>query len=185
MKYILAAAFMFFLSQVYAQVSVTGKLVDPASEKALSRTTVSVYDARDTSLLVCRLSKYEGDFILPGIPLHVPCRMIVYDSGYAVYRKEFTLTEDNNINLGIITLAPDAKTLEEVLVYAERPPVIVHKMTIEFNALIFKYLSGTKVEGLLKKLPGLLFTSDGNVTVNGEKIKGIFLDDMNLIYSLQ
>src|SRR6185436_13026461 len=70
----------------------------------------------------------------------------------------------------------DSKTLDEVLVIAERPPVVIKKDTIEFNASAFKTLPTALVEDLLKKLPGVEVDQDGNIRVNGRVVNRILVD---------
>ena len=176
MKAILTAGFVLLILQVHAQRTIKGRLVDSASKAGLSLATVSVFKAQDTSLVTYRLSTPEGDFRVPGIPLNVPCRLVVSFSGYAVYRKEFTISSDTTIDLGQVQMVPVSKMLEEVLVYAERPPVTVRKDTIEFNANSFKTLPSALVEDLLKKLPGVQVDPSGNITANGKKVNRILVD---------
>ncbi|HYK55042.1 MAG TPA: hypothetical protein VEV15_01080, partial [Flavisolibacter sp.] len=63
-----------------------------------------------------------------------------------------------------------------VVITAERPPVIVRKDTIEFNAESFKTLPTAMVEDLLKKLPGVSVGQDGEIQVNGKAVSKILVD---------
>lgn len=173
---------MFFTGLVSAQVNnsgtLSGKLIDSATKQPMNLATVSVFKAADTVLVTYRLSIESGEFKVSGLPLDIDLRMIVSYSGYAVTRKEFKLTKDTPLfDAGTIIMTPNhANTLEEVLVYAERPPVVVKKDTIEFNAASFKTLPSALVEDLLKKLPGVQLDADGNITVNGKKVNRIMVD---------
>ncbi len=154
-----------------------GKLTDSTTSKPLAFATVSVFKAADTSLITYRLSTSEGDFKVPNLPYDINCRVVISFSGYSVYRKEFTMkTDQATLDLGIINMPPDAKSLDEVLVIAERPPVVMKKDTIEFNASAFKTLPNALVEDLLKKLPGVMVDKDGNITVNGKPVNRILVD---------
>ncbi|WP_176112861.1 outer membrane beta-barrel protein [Sediminibacterium ginsengisoli] len=156
---------------------ISGKIVDSVSGKPLSLATVSVFTAADTTLVTYRLSNDGGDFKVTGLPLSKQLRVIVSYSGYAVYRQEFSLTaEKSELNTGTVALVTNANTLDEVLVIAERPPVVVKRDTIEFNASAFKTLPSALVEDLLKKLPGVQLDADVNITVNGKKVNRIMVD---------
>ena len=73
-----------------------------------------------------------------------------------IFWKEIQLTASQpNLNLGNILLSEKTNTLNEVVIQSERPPIIVRKDTIEFNAESFKTLPSAVVEDLLKKLPGV------------------------------
>lgn len=173
LSYLLISLSIFALSQG----TLTGKIVDSSSKKPLGLATVSVFKAADTVLATYRLSSPDGDFKVPGLPLNLLCRVVISYSGYGVYRKEFTLTaEKPSENIGTIYMLPDTKSLDEVLVIAERPPVVIKKDTIEFNASAFKTLPNALVEDLLKKLPGVQVDRDGNIMVNGRPVNRILVD---------
>ena len=167
-KILLLATFLFIYSTSFSQGSITGKMVDSTTGNALPLATVTVFKAADTSLITYRLSNNNGEFKIPGLPLNIENRVVISFSGFGVFRKEFTLTtQQPDLDMGTIRIAPDSKSLDEVLVYAERPPVTVRKDTIEFNAAAFKTLPTALVEDLLKKLPGVQVDADGNIYVNG------------------
>ncbi len=157
--------------------SITGKLTDTSGTQVLSLATIAVFKASDTVLITYRLSDPKGVFKVPGLPLGDSCRMIITHAGSAVYRKSFMLTDATpELDMGTIRLEPDARLMEEVLLVAERPPVMVRKDTIEFNAEAFKTLPNALVEDLLRKLPGVVVDGDGNITVNGRKVNRLLVD---------
>lgn len=161
----------------FSQGTLKGKVVDSASSKPLSLATITVFKASDTTIITYRLSNSDGEFKIPSIPFDVECRAVISFSGFAVYRKEFTISKTTDVlDLGTIQLEPDAKSLDEVLVIAERPPVVIKKDTIEFNASAFKTLPNALVEDLLRKLPGVLVDKDGNIAVNGKPVNRILVD---------
>ncbi|MEO8403313.1 MAG: outer membrane beta-barrel protein [Chitinophagaceae bacterium] len=161
----------------FSQGTLTGKIMDSSTKKPLGYATITVFKSADTAIITYRLSTPEGTFKVPGLPLNYACRVVISYSGYSVYRKEFSLpTDQPSIDLGTIYMTPDAKSLDEVLVIAERPPVVIKKDTIEFNASAFKTLPNALVEDLLKKLPGVQVDRDGNITVNGKPVNRILVD---------
>ncbi|MBA2498309.1 MAG: outer membrane beta-barrel protein [Chitinophagaceae bacterium] len=176
-KFILLFISILIFNICFAQGSISGKIIDSATAKPLSLATVTVFNAADTSLITYRLSNNNGDFKIPGLPINIENRVLISFSGYSVYRKEFLLTNDKpDLDLGTISLPTDAQSLDEVLVYAERPPVTVRRDTIEFNAAAFKTLPTALVEDLLKKLPGVQVDGDGNISVNGKRVNRIMVD---------
>jgi hypothetical protein len=125
------------VSYTNAQGTIKGKLVDTTGKNPLALATVTVFKAADTVLITYRLSNPEGEFKVPGLPLNIGCRVLISFSGYDAYRKEFTLTNGEVMDFGNITMNPGSKTLNEILIFAERPPVTVRSDTIEFNASSF------------------------------------------------
>jgi hypothetical protein len=171
------AAIFFFSIASWSQGILKGKITDSVTTKPLGFATVTVFKAADTAIITYRLSTPDGDFRVPGIPLAVNCRVVISYSGYSIFRKEFTITaSQTTLDIGSVSLPPDAKTLDEILVYAERPPVIMKKDTIEFNASAFKTLPNALVEDLLKKLPGVMVDKEGNIVVNGKPVNRILVD---------
>jgi len=159
------------------QGMVTGKITDSTTRKTLPLATVTVFKAKDTSIITYRLSNQDGDFKVPGLPLGVPLKMIVTFSGYNAFRKDFTLNSTNSLfHIDSVKLSSTTKQLDEVIVTAERPPVLIKNDTIEFNATAFKTLPNALVEDLLKKLPGVQVDADGNITVNGKPVNRILVD---------
>lgn len=157
--------------------SIKGFLEDSITRSKVIFATVTVYNASDTTIVAYRLSDPEGQFRVPNLPLNTPLRAVISHSGYRVHRLEFQLTNDKPIiDFGAILLNVDFTPLEDVLVFAERPPVIVRNDTIEFNAASFKTLPNALVEDLLKKLPGINVERDGSIKVNGKTVNRILVD---------
>jgi hypothetical protein len=177
---ILVFVLLSFTIAVSAQTgpgTITGSIADSASRKALAFATVTVFKAKDTSIVTYRLSDPEGVFRVGGLPLDIPLRMIVTFSGYQAFRKEFTLTASaSHLKIDTVTLGTTSQQLDEVIVVAERPPVSMKNDTIEFNATAFKTLPNALVEDLLKKLPGVQVDADGNISVNGKAVNRILVD---------
>ena len=143
---------LFTTAFVFGQGVLKGKILDSTNQKPLGLATVTVFKAADTAIITYRLSTPDGDFRVPWLPLDFNCRVVISYSGFGIYRKEFIIpANQTTMDLGTIILHPDSKSLDEVLVIAERPPVIIKKDTIEFNASAFKTLPNALVEDLLKK----------------------------------
>jgi len=176
-KFTLLIIGIVFSVLAFSQGTLAGKLVDSTTGKPLPLATVTVFNAADTNLITYRLTNNDGDFKVPGLPLNIENRVVISFSGFGVFRKEFTLSSSQTVlELGTIKISPDAKSLDEVLVYSERPPVTVRADTIEFNAAAFKTLPTALVEDLLKKLPGVQVDGDGNISVNGKRVNRIMVD---------
>lgn len=176
-KLLLISLFCFSTLFLGAQGTLKGKIVDSTSKSPLGLATVTVFKAADTAIITYRLSTPEGEFKVPGIPYDINCRVVISFSGYSVYRKEFIVNSHQPLaDIGTISMTADTKSLDEVLVFAERPPVVIKKDTIEFNASAFKTLPNALVEDLLKKLPGVMVDKEGNINVNGKPVNRILVD---------
>lgn len=183
MKYMLLSGlflFLFFIPELKAQSQkgeLKGLLLDETSKGALPYATVAVYTAADTVMVTYRMSDEKGSFRVPGLPLDNQLRVVITMMGFKVYRKEFRLSPDQaSLDLGVINMEQSANLLNEVLIVAETPPVLVRNDTLEFNASSFKTLPTALVEDLLRKLPGVSVDQQGNIMVYGKSVQKILVD---------
>jgi hypothetical protein len=176
---LLAIALFLFTHIAFAQKgTLTGTLVDSTNHKTtLNYATVSVFKGTDTVLTTYKLSDDKGVFKIPNLDFGVNYRLVINAWMYGILRKEVTLNANQpNVDLGKLLLSQKTNTLNEVVIMSERPPVIVRKDTIEFNAESFKTLPSAVVEDLLKKLPGVAIDANGGIMVNGKSVSRILVD---------
>ncbi|RZL23002.1 MAG: TonB-dependent receptor, partial [Pedobacter sp.] len=178
-KILLAFALILIGNLLYAQKgTITGTLVDSANHKTtLNYATISVFKGADTVLTTYKLSDDKGVFKIGNLELGAKYRLVINAWMYNILRKEITITAaDPTLNLGNLVLSEKRNNLNEVVIMSERPPVIVRKDTIEFNAESFKKLPSAVVEDLLKKLPGVAIDANGGIMVNGKSVSKILVD---------
>ncbi|RZL29825.1 MAG: TonB-dependent receptor, partial [Pedobacter sp.] len=178
-KTILLFVLFFTYQNLFAQKgSVTGTLLDSVNKKiTLNFATISVFKGSDTVLHTYKLSDDKGVFKINNLEIGTKYRLVINAWMYNIERREVTLqATQTNINLGNIYMAEKTNTLNEVVIQSERPPIIVRKDTIEFNAESFKTLPSAVVEDLLKKLPGVSIDGDGGIMVNGKSVSKILVD---------
>lgn len=176
---LLALALILLSTLAFAQKgSVSGVLIDSANHKTtLNYATISVFKGTDTILTTYKLSDDKGVFKIPNLDFGVNYRLVVNAWMYGILRKEVMLNANQpNVDLGKLLLSQKTNTLNEVVIMSERPPVIVRKDTIEFNAESFKTLPSAVVEDLLKKLPGVAIDANGGIMVNGKSVSRILVD---------
>ncbi|RYY54050.1 MAG: TonB-dependent receptor [Chitinophagaceae bacterium] len=170
----------FFSISLHANAQGKGRIegvLTDTSANPVVYATVTVFDAVDTTVVSYRLSDETGRFRVPGLPAGTKLRVVISASGFEVFRKEFTLSADSaNLDLGKIKMGTSITELDDVLVVAERPPVVVRRDTIEFNAASFKTLPTALVEDLLKKMPGVDVDREGNITVNGRRVNRLLVE---------
>ncbi|MBC7848105.1 MAG: outer membrane beta-barrel protein, partial [Chitinophagaceae bacterium] len=177
MKKILTIPFLLSSAILFSQGVLKGTLRDTVTKTSLSLATITVFKAKDTTIVSYRLSDPQGNFKVPGLPFDIGLRVVITSSGYKVARREFLLESAKpELDLGQVIMSTDTAELDEVLVYAERPPVSFKKDTLEFNASAFKTLPTALVEDLLKKLPGVEVDAEGNMRVNGRVVNKLLVD---------
>lgn len=138
--------------------------------------TVATLNLRDTlnSLIAYTVTNKKGEFILHDMPAGVPIKVLITFVGYQPMRKFLTLAKLQEVDLGVLPMA--SKLLAQVDIVGERPPIVIRKDTIEFNAEAFKTRPNAVVEDLLKKLPSVEVDHQGNITVAGKPISKITVD---------
>ncbi|TAH05636.1 MAG: hypothetical protein EAZ16_01650 [Sphingobacteriales bacterium] len=168
-----AAAFSLF-AQKQNSGSIKGRLADTASKQVLSEATISVIDIKDSSTVAYTVSDTKAAFEIQGLE-RGDFRLIISFQGYEPIKKEFTLSaEKPSADFGTFYMKRASTLLAEVIV--ERPPVMIKKDTVEFNAGSFKTKPNATAEDLLKKLPGVQVEKDGTVKAQGEQIQKVYVD---------
>lgn len=71
---------------------------------------------------------------------------------------------------------PDSVMLDEVVVKATKIKMVTKGDTIIYNADAFPLEEGSMLDALVRQLPGAKLSSDGEITVNGEKVEELTLN---------
>lgn len=156
--------------------SVKGTLFDTATKQPVVSATITLLQKKDSSLVSFTMTDNKGYFELTGIAAG-DYRLLVTHVNYHSTSRALTISAATpNVNLNTIVLHDLSKTLDEVVVTAEAPPVTLIGDTIQYNAGSFKTQPNASVEGLLKKLPGIQVDKDGTVKAQGQKVNRVLVD---------
>jgi len=157
------------------RVHVEGTVVD-SSAVALTGATVILLDQADSVLVSFSISDDKGRFLMKNVKPGDYVLQVTYLS-YANYSNPVSVSVEQAVfNLGKITLFPENKQLDEVIVKAEHIPIMIKGDTIEYNAAAFQTKPNAVVEDLLRKLPGVEVERDGNIKAQGENVEKVFVD---------
>lgn len=147
-----------------------GRVIDGGTGKGAEFTTVAVRMALRDSIVGGGITKASGEFSIDRLPVGPPLKVTISFIGFKPFEKQVHLTRDRmELDLGNITLAPDAELLKEVEVTAERATMVMKVDRRVFN--VDKDLSaqgGTGVD-VMKNVPGLNVDLDGNVEMRGAR----------------
>ena len=154
--------------------SIRGRLQDTAARQPVPDATITLLNAKDSSLVTFSRSGSSGSFLLKGLgpgSYHLHITHI----GYRTVVRSFTLTAlVKDLDLGEIGLAGKSDQLEEATVL--QAPVTIRHDTIEYNAGSFKTKPDAVVEDLLRKLPGVQVDKDGTIKANGQTVNKVLVD---------
>ncbi len=101
--------------------------------------------------------------------------VITYTSlGYAT--QKIVINTDSTSIQKNITLSEQTESLGKLVIKAKQPPVIINEDSIAYKTEKFVNGNERKLKDVLKKLPGIQVSSNGNVTVMGKKVTKVFVD---------
>ena len=156
--------------------NIKGVVFDTIAKQSVPAATITVLQAKDSSLVTFTMTNSRGEFSLANVP-YGDYRLLVTHVSYHNVNKYFTVNDANkNIDLANIEVSDKNKVLEEVVIMAEAPPVTLIGDTVQYNAGSFKTKPNAVVEDLLKRMPGIQVEKDGTVKAQGQEVKRILVD---------
>jgi outer membrane receptor protein involved in Fe transport len=154
---------------LFSQISITGKVVDAITNEPLIGATVFAQESKQGAL-----SGVDGSFILETSADNKHLRI-----SYVGYTEKIVTAnagQGNNIQLNIVSLAPLAVGLEEVLVKANVKTSSQKIDRFTYRAADFQTAEGGSATDLLSKLPSVSVDPDGTVSVRGTSDFMVYLN---------
>lgn len=152
------------------KLNIDGKILN-FEKKPVENATVYLLKEKDSSIINYTASNREGKFSLKTDDVKEPSFLRIDADKMMPFSKRFE-TIEKSISLGDIELDKNSVTnIEEVKLTAS--PVKIKKDTIEFNASSIKVRPDSKIEELLKQIPGVQIDNDGKITINGKEVDQI------------
>lgn len=155
---------------------ITGRVLDKSNSHPLEGATISILSKESGKFITHTVSKKDGNFSIGGLSSQLEIELFISYEGFKDTSAIFTIPLKKTIITGDWKLNSSSDELETVTVVSRKPPFIVKKDTLEFDATAFKSLPTDMVQDLLRKLPGLVMDEQGNITVNGKKVNKIKVD---------
>lgn len=157
----------------FAQVKITGTVVDQQSGQALSYATIQLMQSADDALVSGGLTDDEGRFT---IETRAGEYYLVLDfMGYQQLKTE-AFTPGKNYDAGVLQMASSVSTLDEVVVQAEKS-----SMEMALDKRIFNVgkdlgnAGGSAIE-ILNNIPSVTVDVEGNVRLRGSNNVRILID---------
>lgn len=175
MKLFFITVFTLFTGIVSAQeFTITGTVKDTANVP-LEAATVYLETVADSTLVTYVITDRDGTFQLEGSSSKKKMNLYISYTGYGTIKKQLTLTK-SEFDLGEIVMKLATNSLGEIMITANRAPIVLKSDTLQFNASSFNTRPDANLEALLKKLPGVAVDSEGSITVNGVSVSKILLN---------
>ena len=152
---------------------VEGVITD-SLDVTLAGASVVLLEASDSTIVSFGTTRADGLFRLRRIK---PGSYVLQVSfvGFDSYTAGVTL-EDSDLHLGRIPLVAAVSSLDDLVITAERIPMLIKKDTLEYNAGAFTVRPNANVEELLKRLPGVDVERDGTIRAQGEEVQQVLVD---------
>ncbi|MEM9849426.1 MAG: TonB-dependent receptor plug domain-containing protein, partial [Bacteroidota bacterium] len=152
-------------------IQLLGKVMDGDSEQALEFATVTLFSKKDSSIVAGTITDEKGKFEFDTRPGRFFAK-IEFISYKAIVIEDIPFERGKQtIDLGVITLLPDATTLAEVEVQAERS-----EMQMMLDKRVFNVgkdlanMGGSAIE-ILDNVPSVAVDVEGNVSLRGGAVR--------------
>ncbi len=145
--------------------TVTGFLVDSTSGKAVEFASVALYNKQTNQLVTGTVADGKGQFAISNVTPG-KYRLEVTFVGYESKRID-PITVSGPLELGVIRLKSDSKTLQEVTVTGQKALIEEKVDRLVYNAEKDITSKGGDASDILRKVPMLSVDLDGNVSMRG------------------
>ena len=165
-----------FAAQAQKTGSIKGMLLDTIVQQPVAAATITLLKKKDSSLVTFTMTNNKGSFELTGVAPGEYRLLITHVKYHTVSKAVNVTASEPDVRLPAMILQDLSRTLDEVVVNAESPPVTLVGDTVQYNAGSFKTIPNANVEQLLKKMPGIQVGKDGTVKAQGQQVKRILVD---------
>ncbi len=156
---------------------ISGSIKDGGNQKVIDAATISLLQAKDSSLIKTAVTDKDGNFTFENIQDGTYLVLATSVGHSKVYSSSFELSAAKpEAQLGVLQLLPVEKSLKAVTVTATKP-FIERKMdkTIVNVEASISNVGATAIE-VLEKSPGITVDKDGNISLKGKQGVKVFID---------
>lgn len=156
--------------------AIKGIVADSANNSKLHLATISILNAKDSTLYKYTRASQTGAFSINAMKKGKFILLLTYRE-YADYVSMFTLDSVMpTFDFKEINMTTKATLIGEVMISSKRAAIKIKGDTTEFNAGSYTIQPNDKVEDLLKKFPGMQVDKDGKITAQGKKVSKVLVD---------
>lgn len=155
------------------KVTVSGKVLEKGVNTPLEYTTITLQNTKVPQLVTGGITDSKGEFsfeVVPGV-YDIKVEFISFKA-YEIKQKNI----QDNLNLGVITLAEDATMLNEVEIRTEKTTVEIKLDKKVYNVGNDLMVKGGTVSDVLDNIPSVSVDADGAVSLRGNDNVRILID---------
>jgi hypothetical protein len=187
LKFVFAIVLLFFSLADFAQKDsvknkvnpgiIIGTLLDADNSKAIVAANVTLLKIADSGFNKTVITVKDGSFLFEAVPFGY-YRVQVSFVGYNTLKIDsiYIRAERFDFDLNDIKLHKKTTSMEELVVYAEKPLIENKDGKITFNVGESALSAGSSTTELLKQAPLVNVDNDGKVQMRGKDVK-ILIDD--------
>lgn len=164
----------FLMMSVFAQ-QVTGNVKDEQG-KALSNSTVSLLNAKDSSVVKLAASNSNGSYVFNGIKAGQYIVSMSYIGYATVYSSPFEYSGTGDLTVPALQVSKMTGELKNVVVTSKKPMVEVKADKMVMNVEGTINAVGNDALELLRKSPGVMLDKDDNISMAGKNGVQVYID---------
>ncbi len=158
---------------------IVGRVASATDDTPLAGATLRLLALPDSTQLGAMAADADGNFRLSTSRVKRGGRYTVVFSyvGFKSAVRNFTARDVKHpLELHDVHLQEDSRLLDETVVSAVPPPMVVREDTVEYYAAGYKTEAGASVADLLQQLPGVVVNDDGSLTAQGQTVEQVYVD---------
>lgn len=159
----------------FAQTFTVSGLVKNQQNETVGFAAVSVNQSKDSTLVKADVADENGTFKISGVP-DGKYFVRVSAVGQQMYHSAVFDVAGQDVSLPAISMAPEAKQLNEVKVTGTKPLIEVKNDRMVFNVEASINATGSNALDLLQRSPGVQVDRDENILVRGKTGVRIYID---------
>ncbi|MFM8487018.1 MAG: carboxypeptidase regulatory-like domain-containing protein, partial [Bacteroidota bacterium] len=154
-------------------------------KEAIAFANIALFSATDSSLQKAGVTTESGLFELRGLKAGTYFLKATYLGMSDLYKPGILLTENETLDLGVVSMAVSSFEMNEAVITATRPMVEVRSDRTVFNVQGTINSAGTDALSLMRKAPGVTVDNNDNISVLGRAGVLVYLDGKRLPLSSQ
>lgn len=166
--------FLIFSKCLFSQNIISGNITDKSDNNPIAGVVVTLTDATG-EIITYDISKADGNFSLKVKSSVQEVVLITRLMGYEEVKK----TLENKTQSVNLQMSMGDIQLREVVVKSK--PIWNKEDTIVYSVNAFKTLGDKSIGDVLKKLPGVEVSANGNVKYQGEAINKFYIEGLDLL----
>lgn len=158
-----------------ARSSVRGNVYDEKTKEPVPYASVRLLQAADSAYVQGTSTDEKGKFRFT--PKYGKYILEISFIGYKTFSQSIeTSAKHPEFVLQELFLEEDVHLLDEAVVTAPVPDIVVKGDTIEYNASAYTSEQNAMLQDMIKSIPGMEIDASGNITANGKPVEKILID---------